>query len=81
MQSHIPKRSSGSESRAAVGIEEGTMDARGEAAEKTITHYIRLVYLQSLLQGRLSGGVLGVAIDIAGGVVGEGVGATWRRIN
>ena len=50
------------------------MDAGGGAAEKKITHYIRLVYLQSLLQRWLS--LLGVTIGIGGGIVDEGVGAT-----
>ena len=51
MQIGIPRRPSGSESRATIGIGGGTVDAGRGAAEKTITHYIGLVYLQSLLQG------------------------------
>ena len=57
------------------------MDGGGGAAEKTLTHYIRLVYLQSLLQGWLCGSVLGVTIGIGGGIVDEGVGATRGKIN
>ena len=37
-QGHIPRRPSGSESRATVGIGGGAVDAGGGAAEKTITH-------------------------------------------
>ena len=81
MQTSIPRRPSGSESRAVIGTRGGTVDAGGGAAEKTITHYIRLVYLQSLLQGWLSGTVLGVTNDIGGGIVDERVGATERKIN
>ena len=56
------------------------MDAGGGTAEKTIAHYIRLVYLQSLLQGCLSGSVSGVTTGTGGGMVDEGVGAIGRRI-
>ena len=81
METGIPRRSSGSESRAVVGTGKGTVDAGEGATEKTITHHIRLVYWQSLLQGWLSGSVLGVTIGIGGGIVDEGVEATGRRIN
>ena len=81
VQTGIPRRPSGSESKATIGIGGGTVDAGGGATEKTITHYIRLVYLQSLLQGWLSGSVLGVTIGIGEGIVDKGVGATGRRIN
>ena len=81
MHTGIPRRPSGSESRAVVGIGGGTVDAGGGAAEKAIAHYIRLVCLQSLSQGWLSGSVLGVTIGIGGGIVDKGVGATGRRIN
>ena len=73
-------RPSGSVSKVAIGIGRGTVDAGGGTAEKSITHYIRLVYWQSLLQGWLSGSVLGVTIGTGEGIVDEGVGATGRRI-
>ena len=38
MQTGIPRRPSGNESRVAVGIGEGTVHARGGAAEKTIIY-------------------------------------------
>ena len=77
----IPRRPSDNESRVVFGTGGGTVDAGGGAAEKTITHYITLVYLQSLLQGCLSGSVVGVTIGIGGGIVDKGVGATGKRIN
>ena len=58
----------------------GTVDAEGGTAEKSITHYIRIVYWQFLLQGWLSGIVSGVTIDTREGIVDEGVGATETRI-
>ena len=57
------------------------MDGGVGAAEKSITLYLKLVYLQSLLQGWLSGRFLGVITAIGGGIVDKSVGATGRKIN
>ena len=65
----------------AIGIGGGTVNAEGGAAEKSITHYIGLVYWQSLLQGWLSGSALGVTIGIGEDVSDEAVGATGKTIN
>ena len=46
----IPRWPSRSLSKVAIGIKGGTVGAGGGAAEKSITHYIKLVYRQSLLQ-------------------------------
>ena len=81
MQAHKPRCPSGSKSMAAIRNGKDTVDAGGGAADKTITHYIRLVCLQSVLQGWLSVSDLVVVIGIGGGIVDEGVGATGRRIN
>ena len=80
-QTCIPRHPSGSESRAAIGIGEGIVDGGRGATEKTITHCMELVYMQSLLQELLSGSVSGVAIGIGGGIADEVVGARGRRIN
>ena len=62
-QGHIPRHPTGRESRAAIGTVEGAVDAGGELHKK-IKHCIGLVHLQSLLQGWLSGSVLGVTTGI-----------------
>ena len=57
------------------------MDAGGGAAEKTLTHYIKSVYWQCLLQEWLSSSVLRVITVIGGGIVDENVGVAGREIN
>ena len=64
-----------------IGIGGGTLEAGGGAVEKTIAHYIRLVYLQSLLHRWLSGSVLGLTTGIGEGIVEERVGATKGKSN
>ena len=65
----------------AIGIEGAAVDAGGGAAEKSIMLYMKLVYLQSLLQGWLSGRVLRVITAIGEGIVDKSVGATGREIS
>ena len=72
----VPRLPSGSLS---VGIGGGAVDTGGEAAEKSIKGYIKLVYWQSILQGWLSGSDLGVIIGSGEGVVDEGMGATRKK--
>ena len=76
---YVPRQRPGSVSKVAIG--NATVDAAEGAAEESFTHYIELVYMQSLLQEWLSGSVFGVTISIERGIVDEGVGATGRKMN